>query len=68
MNTIEIENKFTGFKKSYRTKKFPAISTIQKHLKNSKCEGCKSSTSIKINGEFWALDNIGNGLELFKKY
>ena len=68
MNTVEIENKFTGFKKSYRTKKFPAISTIQKHLRNSKCKDCTSSTSIKINGELYALDDIGSGLELFKKY
>ena len=66
MYTVKIENKFTGFSKIYNTAKFPAVSTILKHLRKSKASGCMSSTTIKIDGEKYGCDKIdGRNFELF---
>lgn len=51
MKITRITNDFTGYDATIRTKDIPAVSTIKKHLRNSKARDCKSITRMRTNCE-----------------
>ena len=59
-----ISNSFTGYSATIRTNGKPAVSTIQKHLRNSKASDCQSVTIIEIDGIRHDLIDLGRGLTL----
>jgi hypothetical protein len=64
MTTTEITNGFTGYEATIYTKDMPAISTIKKHLRESKASDCQSVTIIEIDGIRYDLMDHGNGVNL----
>ena len=60
-----IINQFHGFSTTIRTTGTPSVSTIKKHLRNSKPQECSSITYIHIDGVGYDLyhgELIKNGL------
>lgn len=64
MTTTTITNSFTGYSATIRTNGLPAVSTIKKHLRNSKASDCCSVTLITIDGIRHELADLGRGKEL----
>jgi hypothetical protein len=62
--TTTITNEFTGYSATIRTKSFPSIGTIKKHLNKSKTSDCQSITTIEVDGQLCELIDLGKGLEL----
>ena len=65
MSTTIIRNSFTGYKATVRSASdYPAVSTIQKHLRKAKARDCRSVTTIYCDGEGMELVDFGRGMEL----
>ena len=44
-----ITNEFTGYDATVRTKGTPTVSTIKKHIRNSRAGDCMSVTHVRTN-------------------
>lgn len=63
MKTTVISNEFTGYKHVIRHQgKFPAVSTVKRHLRSAKASDCKSHTRIFQGDVPLELVDLGNGL------
>jgi len=69
MRETIIHNEFTGYHKAIRHRGlYPALSTVQKHLRASKALDCQSVTTVsQLEGSrvvFLEIIDRGNGAEL----